>query len=195
MNGETGVSCLFAQQNQEKLMKKIIINYGGLSGIITVALMTIAWAFSDKIGFRYGMLVGFTSMILSMSVMYFAMAAYRDKIGSGRISFGKAIQIGLLIGLISSIFYVATWAVVYHTLMPDFFDKYAAYITEEMAKNGKSAEAIQKQMEQMKAYKEGYQNPVMFVAYTFIEPLPAVIVVSLVSALIIKKNKPQSHIA
>lgn len=173
-------------------MKKIVINYGVVSGIITTVLMTVAWAFSGKIGFQYGMLVGYASMILSMSVMYFAMAAYRDNTGNGRISFGKAMQIGLLIGLISSIFYVATWAVVYHTLMPDFFDKYAAYITGEMANNGKSPEAIHKQMEEMKAYKEGYKNPVMFVLYTFVEPLPAVIVVSLVSALIIKKNKPKS---
>lgn len=176
-------------------MKKIVINYGGLSGIITAVLMTVAWVFSDSIGFQYGMLVGYATMILSMSVMYFAMAAYRDKIGNGRISFGKAIQIGLLIGLISSIFYVATWAIVYHTLMPDFFDKYAAYITGEMAKNGKSPEAIHKQMEEMKAYKAGYKNPVMFVVYTFVEPLPAVIVVSLVSALIIKKNKTRSQTA
>lgn len=173
-------------------MKKTVINYGILSGLITAVLMTVAWAFSDKIGFEYGMFVGFASMVLSMSVMFFAMASYRDRIGNGRISFGKAMQIGLLIGLISSIFYVATWAVVYHTLMPDFFEKYATYVAGEMAKNGKSPEAIHKQMEEMKAYKEGYKNPVMFVLYTLIEPLPAVIVVSLASALIIKKNKPKA---
>ena len=38
--------------------------------------------------------------------------------------FGTAFGVGLLITLISCVFYVVTWEVIYFNFMPDFMDKW-----------------------------------------------------------------------
>ncbi len=169
-------------------MKKIVINYGLLSGLVMAVLMTISWAFAKQIGFKYGMVVGYTTMILAMAVMFWAMVSYRDKVGDGRISFGKAVQIGLLIGVVTCIFYVVAWTVIYHTIIPDFFDRYIAFEKEGMVSAGKSQQDIDKMMQQMQSYKNDYKNPFLFVLYTIMEPLPAVLVVTLACALLVRKK-------
>jgi len=49
---------------------------------------------------------------------------------------------------------------------------------------------IAAKVEQMKKYKEIYDNPLMNAAVTFIEPFPVGLVITLISAAVLRK-KPQ----
>ena len=62
-------------------------------------------------------------MILSFLLVYFGIRSYRDNVGNGRISFGKAFIIGISITFISSLCYVVTWEILYFKFLPDFMDK------------------------------------------------------------------------
>jgi Protein of unknown function (DUF4199) len=179
-----------------KRMKQTVLKYGVISGIIAMGLMTITMALHDHIPFEMGMLIGYIGITLSFIIIYPAMVSYRDKTGNGTISFGRCMSIGLLISLLSSLFYVAAWAVIYHTTMHDYLDKYAALTIEHMQKAGKSAAEISKAGQEMAAMKENYKNPVIFTLYTLMEPLPVGILVTLISAIIMvirnKKKAPQA---
>ena len=48
----------------------------------------------------------------------------------------------ILITLISCVFYVASWEVIYFKFMPDFADKYAAHAINEMREKGATDSAI-----------------------------------------------------
>ena len=101
-------------------MKKTILTFGLISGAIMSILMAVNMSLADRIGHSY--LVGYTTMILAFLLVYFGIRSYRDNLGDGSISFGKAFVIGISIALISSLFYVVTWQIIYFKFMPDFMD-------------------------------------------------------------------------
>jgi hypothetical protein len=151
-------------------MKKIVIVFGCIAGIIVAALMLISLA-------RYA------SMLLAFSLIFVAIKKYRDDIGNGAISFGKGFRIGLFITLIASTFYVGAWLLEYYFFIPDFMEKYSAYYMEKLKASGTPAA-------EMKSYAEMYKNPFFNAMMTYLEIIPVGLAVSLLCALILKK-KPQ----
>jgi Protein of unknown function (DUF4199) len=173
-------------------MKKTILVFGVISGVLSSLMMLATVPFMDKIGLDKGYFVGYTAIVLSFLLVYFGIRSYRDNVSNGQITFAKGFAVGISITLISCIFYVATWEVLYFTVMHDFMDKYGAYVIEKLEASGASAAAVQAQVEQLKKYKESYENPFFNVAMTFIEPFPVGLVITLISAAVLRK-KPQSQ--
>jgi hypothetical protein len=96
--------------------------------------------------------------------------------------------------LITCAFYVITWEFMYFFLMPDFLKEYSAYMVENLRASGASAEQINQQVEQMKHFQVLYSNPLINVAFTLLEPLPVGIVMTLISALILRKREPKESL-
>jgi len=109
-------------------MKKIVLTFGILSGLVSAALMFATLPFLEKIGFDKGLIVGYTGIVLSLLFVYFGVRSYRDNKLGGKIGFGRAFGVGLLITLISCVFYVVSWQILSRNFMPDFADQYAARI-------------------------------------------------------------------
>src|SRR5262245_52852430 len=101
-------------------MKKSVWTFGLISGGVISALMAITLPFQDAIGFDHSLTVGYTTMVLAFLFIYFGIRSYRDNVGKGSISFGRAMAIGSLIAAVSSACYVATWEVIYYEFSPDF---------------------------------------------------------------------------
>ena len=89
--------------------------------------------------------------------------------------------------MISCLCYVVTWEIIYFNFMPDFMDKYGAHMIEKAKASGANAAAVQAQV---KKYKEMYDNPLINAAMTFIEPFPIGLVITLISAAVLRR-KPQ----
>jgi Protein of unknown function (DUF4199) len=173
-------------------MKKTVLIFGLLSGAVAAALMFVTLPFADRIGFERGLIVGYTTIILSFLLVFFGIRSYRENIGGGAISFGRAFAVGILITLISCICYVVAWEILYFKFMPDFADKYAAHAIEKLKAAGATAAAIQAQMEEAKNLKRILDNPFLNAAATFIEPFPVGLIITLISALILRKRKSSS---
>ena len=171
-------------------MRKIVIKYGLISGAISAGLMTATMLLMSNImDSDRGYIIGYACMLLAFLVIYFGMASYRDNVGGGQIKYGRALAIGLLITAISSVCYVIAWMILYKTMMPDFMDKYAAHAVERLKNSGASQAEIDKQVTMMNQYKEMYKNPVMVFFLTFIEPLPVGVIVSVISAFIVRMKR------
>jgi len=173
-------------------MKKTVLIFGLLSGAVAAALMFATLPFADRIGFERGLIVGYTTIILSFLLVFFGIRSYRENIGGGAISFGRAFAVGILITLISCICYVVAWEILYFKFMPDFADKYAAHAIEKLKAAGATAAAIQAQMDEAKNLKRILDNPFLNAAATFIEPFPVGLIITLISALILRKRKSAS---
>ena len=171
-------------------MKKTILTFGLISGAIISVLMVATVPFADRIGFGHSYLVGYTTMVLAFLLVYFGIRSYRDNFGDGRISFGKAFVIGISIALISSLCYVVTWEILYFKFMPDFMDKYGAYAIQKLQASGASAAAIQAKVEEIKRYKALEDNPLTNAAMTFLEPFPVGLLVTLISAALLRRKAP-----
>jgi hypothetical protein len=173
-------------------MKKTIVKFGLISGVISAGLMSAAVPFMDKPGYNDGYLIGYTSIVLSFLLVFFGIRSYRDNEGNGQISFGKAFAVGIGITLISCVFYVATWEIIYFNFMPDFMDKYGDHMIARMRDSGASAAAIQARIEEFNKTKAMYKNPLINSAMTFIEPFPVGLLITLLSAAFLRR-KPQAQ--
>jgi hypothetical protein len=173
-------------------MKKTILTFGLISGAISSLVMVAIVPFKDRIGFERGPVIGYTSIVLSFLLVFFGIRSYRDNIGNGQITFLKAFAVGISITVISCICYVVTWEIIYYNFLPDFWDKYGAHLVEKLRASGASPAAVQAKLEEMTRYKELYKNPLLNAVLTFIEPFPIGFVITLISALALKR-KPQSQ--
>jgi len=169
-------------------MKKTVLTFGLISGFFMIAMMTLSLALSERIGFGHSLVLGYTILILGFLLVFFGIRSYRENIGGGRISFGRALAVGILITLIASVCYVVTWEIIYFKFMPDFADKYAAYMIGKARAAGESAQKIQAIADEMKSMKATLNNPLLNAAFSFIEPFPIGLIVTLISAAILRKK-------
>jgi len=171
-------------------MRKTIVTFGLISGAISSLLMVATVPFMHRVGFdKYGYLIGYTGMVLSFLLVFFGIRSYRDNVNGGQITFAKAFAVGILITLISCVCYVVTWEILYFNFMHGFMDKYYASRIEKIKASGASPEAVQAQIQQVERLKVLYENPLFNSFMTFIEPLPVGLVMTLLSASILKKRQ------
>jgi hypothetical protein len=173
-------------------MKKIVLTFGVISGTIAAALMLLTMPFFERLGFINGLIVGYTGMVLSFLMVFFGIRSYRENVGNGTISFGRAFAVGILIALISCSFYVLTWEVIYYKLRPEFHDKFVNSMMEQIRNSGHSQAQIAAELEEAKRFSERYRNPLVNMAYTVIEPLPVGLLVTLISSAILRKKPKQT---
>lgn len=172
-------------------MKKTVLTYGLIAGLIASAGMGISLSIGiDHMDSVWGMVLGFTGMIIAFAFIFVAIIKYRDHINNGSISFGRAFLIGLCISLIASSMYVLVWMVEYEYVFPDFMEKYAAQTVEKMKAEGASAVEINKTATEMAKFKEDYKNPVYRAGVTYTEILPLGIFASILAAAILRRPKP-----
>jgi len=176
-------------------MRKIVLTFGLISGAILSAMMLITVPFRDQIGFDKGAIIGYTTMVLAFLMVFFGVKSYRDNVAGGKVTFGRAFKVGLLITAVASVCYVATWEVIYYELAPDFGDKYAAHAIERAKISGATDAQIAEQTKQMAQFKEMYKNPLVNIAYTMLEPLPVGILFTLVTAVVLsRKRRPDGAV-
>jgi hypothetical protein len=169
-------------------MNKIVLTFGFLSGALSSVMMLATVPFMDRIGFDHGVVVGYTAMVISFLFVFFGVRAYREQAAGGTLTFGRAFTVGLLITLISCVCYVVTWEIIYFKIWPGFFDKYSAYAIEKARAAGKSQQAIDEVAQQMRTFKGMYDRPLINAALSFLEPLPVGLLVTLVSAAVLRRK-------
>jgi hypothetical protein len=170
-------------------MKKVVLTFGLISGVLSAAMMSANVLFIDTIGFDRGVVVGYTVIVISFLFVYFGIRSYRDDVLGGRISFAKGFQAGILITLVSCFFYVAAWLVVNYNFIPDFADKYAVYVVEDQRAKGASQAEIDKTVAEVERMKVMLANPFINAALTFTEPFPVGLLITLISATVLRKKE------
>jgi hypothetical protein len=163
-------------------MQRIVLTFGLIAGAILSGMLLLALLFQDQIGFDRGATVGYTSMVLAFLMTFFGIRTYRDTVGGGQISFGRAFKVGILITLVDTVCYVATWEVIYYKLAPDFSDKYAAHVIEKARASGATEEQLASRQAELAKFREMYRNPLINIAITLLEPLPVGLLFTLVAA-------------
>ncbi|CAN5731330.1 hypothetical protein BH11BAC3_BH11BAC3_37150 [soil metagenome] len=170
-------------------MKKIILVTGLIGGtIVSIMLIYATWHITQTDDFEGNMFLGYATMILAFSLIFVAVKQVRDKENNGVISFGKAFKTGLFVTLVTSTMYVLVWLVCYYFFTPDFMDKYTACVLKNATRDGATAAEMTEKVAEMKSYREMYKNPLFVILLTYMEILPVGLIVSLITALILKRK-------
>src|SRR5580693_9347262 len=169
-------------------MKKIVLTFGLIAGLIVSVLMGGSLLLADKIGSHNSMVLGYTIMVASFLLIYFGIRSYRDNSLAGRISFGRAFACGILITLITTVCYVVTWEIIYFNFIPHFMDSYFAAQIHKVQSSGLDPATTAARVAAIQRSQQSYQNPLVNAAYTFIEPLPVGLLITLISAAILRRK-------
>jgi hypothetical protein len=169
-------------------MKKTVLTFGLIAGVMISVLMDGSLLLSDKLGSSHSMLLGYTMMVASFLLIYFGIRSYRDNALAGQISFGRAFACGILITLITTVCYVVTWEIIYFNFIPHFMDSYFAAQIHKVQSSGLDPATTAARVAAIQRSQQSYQYPLVNAAYTFIEPLPVGLLITLISAAILRRK-------
>lgn len=175
-------------------MQKIIWTFGLIGGaVVTLLMLTTSslWMGDDApMDMGTGEILGYVSMIVALSTIFFGIRSYRDKHLGGRITFGKAFRVGLLITLVASVIYVAGWMLYFNVseAAQQFPDRYLDYLVAQMHEAGKSQAEIDAETAKYRENMELYKNPLVMTGVTLMEILPVGLLITLASSLILKRK-------
>ncbi|WP_424961235.1 DUF4199 domain-containing protein [Ekhidna sp.] len=169
---------------------KRLIYFGLLAGVINVIGWFVLDAFfqGDDFDFSLGETLGYIAMLIALSTVFFGIKSYRDKELNGQITFKNAFLKGLVIVSIASFIYVVGWEIYYPNFQADFGEKYSAYLISNLEEQGLSSAEIATEKASMKEWMQMYKNPLYRVPMTLMEIFPLGLIVTLISALILKRK-------
>lgn len=168
-------------------MKKRTLFLALAAGIFISIFMVILVKYCDTQHAVTNMLITYTAMIIAFSVIYVAIKKERDSSG-GVITFGRAFRIGLIITLITSTIYVAVWLVDYYVFMPDFMEKYTQHTIQQLKASHLPPQELKAKIDEANRNKALYSSPLGLIIEPYMEILPVGLIVSLITALILKRK-------
>jgi Protein of unknown function (DUF4199) len=170
-------------------MLRSVVTNGVVSGLI-IGVPLFAWTVATN-GHppHTGLLVGYTIMLIALSVVFVAIKRRRDRDLGGVIAFWPALGLGLGISLVAGIFYVVAWEAALGVTHSDFATAYANTLIEHEKAKGVTGEALAKVTAEMERFKVQYSNPLYRVPMTFAEIFPVGILVSLISAALLRNRR------
>jgi hypothetical protein len=179
------------EEKNKTVMKRIIIVNGLIAGFIVSAgmLIYIPFMHTGTVDFDNGMYIGYTSMVISLSMVFFGIKTYRDQHLGGSITFWKGVQIGILITVIASLMYAITWEVYFDIAAPDFMVKYTEHYLKGLKEEGASAAELEAATNEMAESAEMYKNPFVRFGFTLMEIVPVGVLITLTSAGLLRKRE------
>ena len=172
-------------------MWRDIVKYGVIAGLVVgLSMVASFWATDGQMPHGWlGMAVGYATMLVAFSAVFVGIKHQRDVAGGGVIRFWPAFGMGLGISFIAALFYVGAWELVQATIVDDFAGSYGASVIAAEKAKGIDPAALAKLTAEMEAFKTQYADPMFRLPMTFAEIFPVGVLVSLISALVLRNPR------
>lgn len=148
-------------------MKNTILKFGAY-GFVLGFVLFLAGLYFD---ITTNVAIGYATIIVCLSFVYFGIKHFRDHENEGAISFKEGFIIGLLITLFTAVGFALADFIYTAMINPDFYADHAAKMRE------------QNPSEEIKAYSSGFGALFMFIVVMVIG-----MIISLISSLILKRK-------
>ena len=171
-------------------MIAIVLRFGIISGLI-VAVPMVWHMLSLAPGEPpvMSMLITYLVMLVSLTAVFLGVKSYRDRVLGGAIRFLPAFGVGLAISAVASLLYVIGWEISLAQGEFDFTTYYADLLVQGARERGASPAELAEAMESAQSFKDLYQQPVLRMLVTFAEMFPVGVIVSLISAAVLRNSR------
>jgi hypothetical protein len=168
----------------------IISLYGLVAGlIVAIPMVWLMLTLTPEQAPDNGALYGYLTMIVALTAVFLGIKHYRDKVLGGAIRFLPAFLVGLGISAVASILYVIGWEISLAYSGFDFASSYSKAIVEAARAKGASPEELQKVVADTQQFVRNYANPLYRLPITFVEMFPVGVVISLISAVLLRNSR------
>ncbi|MFN8337148.1 MAG: DUF4199 domain-containing protein [Cyclobacteriaceae bacterium] len=173
-------------------MRRIVLVYGLIAGVILGAMFFVTAPLWDNgtLNFDNAMYVGYGTMVVSLSLVFFGVKSYRDNHKNGIITFGQGFKVGILITLIACLLYALSWELAYHTVSKGFTAEMSKHYEQEIRKNAANEAEMKEKLEQSKKEMELYDSSFVFrFTITFlVEVFPVGLLITLITAALLRNK-------
>lgn len=173
---------------REILMTRTILIHAAYAGLI-LGIFAAVTAMTGPPPEPWGMAIGYLVMLVALSMVFLGVKRRRDIAGGGVIRFWPALGTGLAISLVASILYVIAWEIALMASGADFIADYAQRLIADMKARGASAADIARVSADMTKLRADYADPLFRVPLTFLEIAPVGVIVSVVSAGLLRNPR------
>jgi hypothetical protein len=173
---------------QEQDMIRTAFIYGAIAGLIVVASIVVGLLLGSDHD-DHSLLLGYTIMIVALSLIFIGVKRFRDRNNGGVIKFGPALGLGLMIAAVAGVFYVIGWEGYLAATDYTFMSSYVEATIEAKKAAGLAGDALAKEIADLQAMAKNYENPFYRMPLTFIEIFPVGLVIALISAAVLRNPK------
>jgi hypothetical protein len=151
------------QTRRDSYMTRIILLFGLAAGLIVTVPMDLMLAHAKHDSAATSMFTGYLMMVLALSMVSFSVVA--------------------------GVIYVIGWEITLAVTDFEFIDSYSTAAIEAARAKGASAADIAAVVAQMDEFRRQYANPFFRLPMTFIEIFPVGILISLISAALLRNSR------
>jgi hypothetical protein len=170
-------------------MSRIILIFGTDAGLIVAVPMCLLVANAEPGSAATSHFTGYLIMLLALSLVFVGVKRLRDRELGGVIRFVPALLAGLGISAVAGVIYVIGWEITLAATDFAFIDSYSSAAIEAARARGASAAEIEAVIARMAEFRQQYENPLFRLPVTFIEIFPVGLVVSLISAALLRNSR------
>ncbi len=176
-------------------MTRIILIYVAIGALIVGSLMVVgmlSWTpeqMAGGEGMDSGLVVGYLTQIIALTTVFLGIKHFRDKERGGVVKFLPAFLVGLGISAVASLGWIIGWEIVlasgfnYEALMNQM-------TVHQAAASGATGPELEQKMAESQAFMKLYmENPLVRVPITFIEMFPVGVIISLISAALLRNSR------
>lgn len=170
-------------------MSRLILIFGIAAGVIVAVPMCLIAANSEHGSAAQSYFTGYLIMVLALSLIFFGVKRLRDRELGGVIRFLPALLAGLGISAVAGVIYVIGWEITLAVTDYAFIDSYSQAAIEAARAKGASAADVAAVTAQMEEFRRQYANPFFRLPMTFVEIFPVGVLISLISAGLLRNSK------
>ncbi len=168
-------------------MKTTVYRYGLRSAITICVLFLLGWTLGKNLDFSTQEIIGYASIIVSLSFVYFGVKHFRDQVNNGEITFVQALKIGLLISLFAAVAFALLDAFYVTVINPDFANQYIEYTLGKM-KLELPPDEFETQKAILENQMEQFSNPAFAAIVMFATVMIIGLIISLLSGLLLQRK-------
>ena len=170
------------------MIKQTVYKYGGFGLITAIALFLLALTFGSDMSYTAQEVLGYLTILVSLSFIYFGVKHYRDKVNHGVLSLPRALAIGMLIALLVGIGIGFADYIYTKFINPEFMTDYLNYTLKTMENNLSPEEFAVKKTE-VETQMQSMGNSLALAFIMFATVVVIGFLVSLLSGLVLQRKK------
>lgn len=170
-------------------MKHTVLKYGGYAFLCGLMLFFVMLQLGKNLDFGTQEVLGYATIVITLSFVFFGIRYYRDHVNGGKVSFAKALVVGLLISMLAGLGVGITDGIYVTFINPDFFQDYSTAMIEAHQSAGEldkvaEVKAQMKDFEGMSRASLGiFSGGLMFITVVLVG-----LIISVLSALVLQKK-------
>ena len=170
-------------------MSRIILIFGIAAGLAVAVPMCLLIVNTEPGSAAQSHFTGYLIMLLALSLIFFGVKRLRDHELGGAIRFLPALLAGLGISVVAGVIYVVGWEITLAATDFAFVDSYSTAAIEAARAKGASPGEVSAVAAQMDEFRRQYANPLIRLPITFVEIFPVGLLVSLISAALLRNSR------